>query len=51
MPLGLDKGVGGNFIMGLFVGLDLALDIGMSIRINVEGVVNFFSSYCVKIIS
>ena len=42
--LDLGMGVDGNLIVPLFVGLSLALAIGMSVEINAEGVVNFFSS-------
>ena len=51
VPLGLDIWVGGNLNVGLFVGLGVALDNGMSVGINADGVVNLFSSYCVKIFS
>ena len=42
--LDLGMGVGGNLIARLFVGLSLVLDIGMSVKNDAEGVVNFFFS-------
>ena len=42
--LDLGIGVGGNLIARLFVGLSLVLDIGMSVKNDAEGVVNFFFS-------